>query len=106
MNSQLSAALRCVPTRPEPGSSRDHGIFLHRIAALDDGPCGLGPSGTVRLREPGGYERRAARSGRAGRMSCVMIRSMLRSARAVIVTNGLTPIDPGIRAPSVTYRPG
>lgn len=30
---------------------------------------------------------------------------MFRSAGAVMVTNGLTQIEPGTRAPSVTYSP-
>lgn len=38
--------------------------------------------------------------------SVAMIFSMFRSARAVIVTNGLTLVLPGISAPSMTYRPG
>lgn len=38
--------------------------------------------------------------------SVAMILSMFRSASAVMVTNGLTLVLPGISAPSMTYRPG
>src|SRR5205823_6352511 len=38
--------------------------------------------------------------------SCAMIFSMLRSASAVMVTNGLTLVLPGISEPSIAYRPG
>jgi len=34
-----------------------------------------------------------------------MIFSMLRSASAVMVTNGLTRVLPGISEPSIAYRP-
>ncbi|CAM5323848.1 hypothetical protein SLAVM298S_03397 [Streptomyces lavendulae subsp. lavendulae] len=61
-----------------------------------------------RLKRPGAVRRRfrtAPGPDRRPHRSVAMIFSMFRSARAVIVTNGLTLVLPGISAPSITYRP-
>lgn len=61
----------------------------------DDPVAGAEPRAARRLTRPSAQAR-----------SAVMIFSMLRSASAVMVTNGFTPVLPGISEPSITYRPG
>lgn len=93
---------RCPPARPAHQPSADTFVDLSQVRVPSEDLF------QVRVpREGVGHTRPWPTAASSHRYrSVAMIFSMFRSASAVMVTNGLTLVLPGISEPSMTYRPG